>query len=447
MKGNRLGGTLCGAMELAMHLTGEYPDWWPGRKYDRAVLAWAGSVTTTTQREVVQKMLLGCEETDLKHPLVGTGAIPADSLIKITNRQAGVRNVIDQIKVHHVSGGESIVSFKTYEQGRSVLQGADVDICWPDEESKYDPMIYSEMLTRTLAIPDGMIYQTFSPLNGRTEVLVSFLEPEEGSLPKSVTTMTIWDAVGGEWAHDTPWAGAQWEGHFTKEMAEEAISAYKPHERDTRAYGIPMAGEGKVFTVPEEEIKCEPFEIPRHFRRINGIDFGINHYFAAVGLAHDADTDTIYVYKTFKSKGTTPDYHVPAIKAWGDWIPVAWPHDGMNREKGSGLQLYKHYAKRELKMLGHSARYEQEKGGAQGVEDIALQILIRMQTGRFKVFANLSDWFDEYRTLHRKGDVIQPTNDDVMKATFYAVMEIRNARPDFVQAVNMPNRPILKMWG
>ncbi|KKK86786.1 hypothetical protein LCGC14_2759770, partial [marine sediment metagenome] len=123
MKGNRLGGTLCGAMELAMHLTGEYPDWWPGRKYDRAVLAWAGSVTTTTQREVVQKMLLGCEETDLKHPLVGTGAIPADSLIKITNRQAGVRNVIDQIKVHHVSGGESIVSFKTYEQGLSVLQG------------------------------------------------------------------------------------------------------------------------------------------------------------------------------------------------------------------------------------------------------------------------------------------------------------------------------------
>ena len=36
-----------------------------------------------------------------------------------------------------------------------------------------------------------------------------------------------------------------------------------------------MAGEGAVFEVMEEELKIRPFEIPRYFAQIAGIDFGI----------------------------------------------------------------------------------------------------------------------------------------------------------------------------
>ncbi|RVI42920.1 terminase large subunit domain-containing protein, partial [Sinorhizobium medicae] len=43
MAGNQLGKTLAGAAEAAMHLTGRYPEWWQGRRFDRPVAMLAGS--------------------------------------------------------------------------------------------------------------------------------------------------------------------------------------------------------------------------------------------------------------------------------------------------------------------------------------------------------------------------------------------------------------------
>ncbi len=40
MCANRIGKSYCGAAEMAMHLTGLYPDWWQGRKYRKAITAW-----------------------------------------------------------------------------------------------------------------------------------------------------------------------------------------------------------------------------------------------------------------------------------------------------------------------------------------------------------------------------------------------------------------------
>src|SRR6267154_2348992 len=39
---NRIGKTEgVGGYELALHLTGWYPDWWTGRRFDKAISAWA----------------------------------------------------------------------------------------------------------------------------------------------------------------------------------------------------------------------------------------------------------------------------------------------------------------------------------------------------------------------------------------------------------------------
>ena len=35
---------------------------------------------------------------------------------------------------------------------------------------------------------------------------------------------------------------------------------------------MPMMGEGAVFPISDEDIMCEPFEIPKHYYRISGID-------------------------------------------------------------------------------------------------------------------------------------------------------------------------------
>src|SRR3712207_2163996 len=81
MAGNQVGKTLARAMEWAMHLTGLYPDWWQGRRFDHAVRMWAAGETRTSTRDTVQKLLLGPPEQEEEW---GTGAIPGD-LIKPWN--------------------------------------------------------------------------------------------------------------------------------------------------------------------------------------------------------------------------------------------------------------------------------------------------------------------------------------------------------------------------
>ena len=44
-------------------------------------------------------------------------------------------------------------------------------------------------------------------------------------------------------------------------------------------------------------------------------------------------------------------------------------------------------------------------------------MLIRMESGRFKVFKHLTDWFDEYRLYHRKDGRVHKEGDDLMSAT------------------------------
>src|SRR5262249_44551435 len=67
-------------------------------------------------------------------------------------------------------------------------------------------------------------------------------------------------------------------------------------------------------------------------------------------------------------------------------------------------------------------------------------VLIRMESGRFKVFKHLTDWFDEYRLYHRKDGRVYKEGDDLMSATRYAVMMLRHARTD------IPPKPRSTRW-
>lgn len=172
MAGNQLGKTLAGSMEVAMHLTGKYPGWWEGRRFEQPGRWWASGESRESTRDSVQKLLLGPPELEDEW---GTGAIPDADIID-TSRGRGVPNVVDSVTVRHVSGGAATLLFKAYEQGRAKWQADTLQGVWYDEEPPAD--IYTEGLTRTNAT-GGLVFLTFTPLKGMSDVVRMFLTDSE----------------------------------------------------------------------------------------------------------------------------------------------------------------------------------------------------------------------------------------------------------------------------
>lgn len=168
---NRVGKTNgVGAYETTLHLTGEYPAWWRGRRFEREVLWWAAGDTGKTTRDLVQKALAG-EYNDL-----GTGMIPAERLAGSLPK-SGVPEAFDKLYVRHVSGRLSTLVLKSYDQGREAFYGDAIDGAWLDEEPPYK--IHTEVVMRTMTT-DGVVLETFTPLAGMTETVRYYLTPEQG---------------------------------------------------------------------------------------------------------------------------------------------------------------------------------------------------------------------------------------------------------------------------
>lgn len=173
---NRVGKTVVGGYETALHLTGEYPDWWEGRRFRKPIRAWAAGKTNETTRDIVQLQLLGpVLGSGPTKRLAGTGTIPGRRLGD-TTWKSGVPNLVDTIAVKHTSGGWSHLGFKTYEQGRGSFEGTAQDLIWFDEEPPL--AVYTEALTRT-ATTDGLLVITFTPLAGISDVVKAFLPPDD----------------------------------------------------------------------------------------------------------------------------------------------------------------------------------------------------------------------------------------------------------------------------
>lgn len=397
--GNQLGKTLSGAAEMAAHLTGDYPLWWQGRKWERPIKAWAGSKSGEATRGGVQRLLLG-EPGDPS--ALGTGFIPKKAIVDISPAR-GLADAVDTVTVRHINGGNSTLKFKSYEQGRERWQVETVDLVWMDEEPPGD--VYTEALSRTNATK-GMVYVTFTPLLGVSDVVMRFIK--EAHADRSDTVMTIDDV-----------------GHISAEDRAKIIASYPEHEREARTRGVPILGSGRIFPVPRAAIEVEPFAIPEWWPVIGALDFGWDHPTAAVRLAHDRDTDTVYLTHAYRASQTPVHTVAAALKGWD--CPVwAWPHDGLNSTAGSPEPLVEQYRRQGLAMRPDPASYDDTRRNA--VEAGLMDMLDRMLMGRFKVFRNLNDWFEEFDLYHRKDGKVVKERDDLMSASRYAVMDARFAR-------------------
>lgn len=411
MCGNRTGKTFTGAAGMSYHVTGLYPDWWEGRRYYKPIRAWAAGVSNAKTRDIVQSELLGTADDPM---LFGTGAIPLEHIVS-TTRLPGVPNAFQSVIVKHYNeqgkyDGNSRIGFLSYEMGFEKFMGSALDYIWLDEEPGYP--IFSQCITRT-ADTGGLLVMTFTPETGMTPVVHMFLNDKKRGQ----------DLIKAGW-RDCP--------HLSKEVQEQLLAVYLPHERKMRSEGEPVFGSGMVFAVDPDDIRESPFEIPSHWPRLAGLDFGWEHPTAVVWMAIDLDNDCIHVYGEYKKKKTMIPLHAVSIRSRGVNVPVAWPHDGYQHEKGSGTSMADQYRNELVNMLpfhftNPPAPGQKEGTGGISVEAGVMEMLARMETGRFKVFSTCSGFWEEFSQYHRQDGVIVKLFDDTMSATRYGVMSIRFA--------------------
>ena len=405
---NQIGKTRCAAMEVAMHLTGRYPDGWKGHIFPYAVDWLAAGVTNDTTRDHVQKELLGDPEDDKS---LGTGSIPVDCIGKIT-RKAGVPNAIDSVLVKHKTGKWSKLQLRSYEMGFKKFMGKARDGTWLDEEPPSD--IFSQVVRSTFSKKLSVIMLTLTPEEGMTEIVSQFMN----------------DIRAGQAVINATWDDAP---HMTPEVRANKLQSIPEHEREMRSKGTPLSGRGLIFSIPDEKIVVDPFEIPKHWRQISGIDFGWDHPFGGAKLAWDLDADCIYVVADYREAKVIPAVHAVTVNSWGAWVPVSWPHDGLNTEKASGESLISAYRDVHVNVLPWRATNppapgQEEGGGGNSVETPLLEMLERMQTNRWKVFRTCRYWLEEKRMYHRDLNLkIVKYADDVISASRHAYMMRRHA--------------------
>ena len=422
MTGNRCGKTYTGAFIMACHLTGLYPVWWTGRKYDRPVNCWAAGISTDTTRDILQSELLG----DWKNPeAFGTGMIPKEHILD-TARREGKIGCVQAVMVRHVSGGVSSLIFKSYEMSQDKFMGTAIDVVWLDEECPKD--IYTQCVTRT-ATTGGIVYLTFTPEHGLTEIVKDFLQ----------------EIKPGQFLVHASWEDAP---HLDEKVKEQLLSVYSPMERKMRAEGMPMLGSGVVFPIAEDKVSIDPFPIPDKFKKIIGIDLGIDHPNATACVAWDEEKDILYLYDERSERGETLSMHGDAIYLKGGHkIPVVVPHDAFKRD---GANTGKKFV--DLLRDNHNLNVVYEafsnppstdgKHGGNSVEFGVNWMLGRMEEGKLKVFNTCTEFLKEMKMYHRKDGQIIDRNDDMISATRYAMlMAERHARAGSVNTTAYDKGP------
>ena len=399
--------TVCA--ELAMHVTGRYPPWWKGVRFDYGGWeCWIGSIDNDMQKRGPQRALLGRDLDQL-----GTGLIPKDAIAKEPElRQAGVKSVVDTLVINHVSGKPVTMKWLTFEQGWRKWQSGDPKIIMWDEEPREGEAgqdgILPEVLTR-LVRNAGIFMVGYTPLLGETGLTKHFMHSTDDE---------VW-YVGATW-DDAP--------HMDDDSKRLIESQYPEHQKDARTKGIPMLGQGRVFKTPESSFVVDPYEIPDHWARICGIDFGLAHPAAVAWLAHNRDTNKWVLYDCWRDTNVKTKEHAEVINGRGKWIPVAWPHDGEKRDPNSGKRFADIYRnKHDVHMLSKSARYKNKEGGSQAQWPVIEDVRDFLAAGLFEVFRTCQPWLEEYRSYHIKDGQLVARRDDTLKASFYGVMMKRYA--------------------
>lgn len=390
--GNGAGKTTFGAFFTALHATGMYPDWWPGRVFESGIDGWVAGKSKETVRDITQSRLIG---NVAQHGMeaFGTGMIPKDRIVDYKFIQ-NTNKACDFVVVRSDMGSDSVIQFKSYDQRRKAFEGSNKHWIWLDEEPPRD--VYSECVMRGRTV-DGQLLLTFTPLEGWTDVVRGFKDAERNNAEQKGSQVLV--TVGMD---DVP--------HLSEEEKNEMLAAVPSWEREARRFGIPIAGAGKVYPVNESDFVVPPIApIPGHWRRVGGFDGGWYNT-AAVWVAYDKDNDFAYVYGEYKRGEVDVPVHAAAMKKRGVWIPFVGDAAAVNQ--GNGDKIIELYKKQGVRMR------LAEKAVDAGIQEV----LTRLLDGRLKISSTCTKLIEELRSYsYDENGAIRKQDDHLADALRYAI--------------------------
>ncbi len=289
--GNRTGKTVAGAVEAVWRARGNHPY----REITAPQRGWVVSLDYNVQRDVAQKEVLRWLNP----------AWIRDIHVRAGKKDDPENAIIDFIVVESITGGNSIIGFKSCDQGRAKFQGTSQHWIWFDEEPPED--IYAECKMRIIDTR-GDIWGTMTPLQGLTWVYDTVYINDVQD-PK----IKYWLM---EWA-DNPWLSPEEIAQLEATMSED--------EREARQYGKFVAMSGLVYKEFNEDIHViEPFAVPREWYNNISIDPGLAAPLSCHFYAVDYDGNIYAIAEHYKA-GESVEYHSKVIHQLADQLK--WPKE------------------------------------------------------------------------------------------------------------------------
>lgn len=401
--GNRTGKTYGVEIEGFYHASGLYPDWWPGYRFNRPIVAIMASQSLTDTRNILQHKLFKGDAQDNVPPIIH------ESLV-LDTKNTNIAGAFDYVDIKHVSGEPSRIYFKAFKQGANSFQGVKADWIHLDESVGYD--VYQEALYRTTSFNDSKTFLTVTqwPEKGMDELVSHFMNNGDAEV---VNEEKLYMHMS--WSDNI----------YLSEKEKARLRASTPQwQLDAREHGYPVFGQGKVFIQPESEVFIPPFEIPSHFHHIYGLDPAATSggTYGAVHLVQDMDSKIIYAVSDYKLSNVTPSEHANNIRnriiPFDHCIGICDPAGGGENQhtKESTLDFFRN--KCGLKLVNAV----KVNGTKEAVIDSLYE---RIRNGTFKIMYDNTggcvNLVQEWRQYSRndKGEIIKK-NDHCIDALFYA---------------------------
>ena len=419
---NRCGKTYSAAMELSYHATGNYPDWWEGRVFDRPVTIVAAGVTSHQVKRVLQKEFIGTIHRDRKEE-IGTGSLPRHT-IDMKRSVGGRDGLLPEIAVRHKDGGYSTIILYAYAQDVESMMGFTADIVYVDEQdkNKFD-LIFSELVKRISSV-NGLAMATFTPLAGVTHIVRQFWDPT-GEFHKGLVNAG-WDDIE----------------HLTEDVKEQMLAATPPHLRDAVSKGIPVLGSGAVYNIGEGDLMYDDVEIKDDWPRIAAMDVGFtNDPTAGVFVAKDLSTGIYYVYDEFYGESGKPhaEFIGPLFSKGCANIPIIYDSAAVSKtgKVGEGVRdLWQEHGLNVLQKSFRNPKWLSEGTSSYKDKAVGIQRVFElMSSGKLKIHARTCpNVWREFRAYSYDDKGVPVDKDDHwMDALRYAIL---SAEGGLMESIN-----------